>query len=97
MDMANRALCYSLRNPPDGVKKTPLQTIIDQKLVIKLDGSVPSPRAISEALLLRFFLLAILPFGLPSSFLPSSLPFFSFLSILDPLLLVRLLVFLSHS
>lgn len=49
MDMANRALCYALRKPPKGVKKTSIKDIIAQKLVVKLDGKAPSPGAISEA------------------------------------------------
>ena len=49
MDMANRALCYALRNPPPGVEKTKLCDIVKQKLVKKMDGSVPTPGAISEA------------------------------------------------
>ena len=49
MDVANRALCYTLRNPPPGVKKTKLCDIVKQKLVKKVDGSVPTQGAISEA------------------------------------------------
>ena len=49
MDLANRAHCYALRNPPPGVKKTPIATIIKEKMVRKLDGKVPTPGGISYA------------------------------------------------
>ena len=42
MDLKNRALCYTLRNPPPGIGKTPYATIIENKLVKKTDGTVPS-------------------------------------------------------
>ena len=49
MDFKNRALCFSLRNPPPGTKPMTFQGIVDQKLVRKTDGSVPSVGAIHEA------------------------------------------------
>jgi hypothetical protein len=51
MDLANRALCFALRFPPKGVKRTPIDEIIKQKLVRKTDRTVPGPSAISEAAL----------------------------------------------
>ena len=48
MDLANRALCFALRNPGTGIKKTPLADIIKKKLVRKTDGTVPTAGAISE-------------------------------------------------
>jgi len=33
LDAQNKALCYALRNPPKGVKKTKLSAIVKQKLV----------------------------------------------------------------
>ena len=45
MDMANRAHCYALRNPPPGVEKTPIKDIIKYKMVKKMDGKVPMLRA----------------------------------------------------
>ena len=47
MDLANRALCHSLRNPPKGQPKTKLKDI--HKLVKKQDGRRPSLGAIAEA------------------------------------------------
>ncbi len=47
MDLANRALCHSLRNPPKGQPKTKLKDI--RKLVKKQDGRRPSLGAIAEA------------------------------------------------
>ena len=49
MDLINRALCHSLRNPPVGVKKVPYKTIIDEGMVKKTVGTVPSLGAIAEA------------------------------------------------
>ena len=49
MDIRNRALCYALRNPPTGVKKVSIAKIIKDKLVVKTDGSVPTPGGISLA------------------------------------------------
>ena len=49
MDSANRALCYALRNPGKGLKKTPLKDIRKQKLVRKTDGTIPTEGAISYA------------------------------------------------
>ncbi len=49
MDLQNRALCYALRCPPKGVKKTKLKDIVKFKLVKKSDGTVPQPSAIAEA------------------------------------------------
>ena len=49
MDLANRAMCHALRNPPPGVKKTKFKDIIKNKLVVKIDGTVPTPSAISQA------------------------------------------------
>ena len=47
MDVANRALCFALRNPPLGVAKRKFCDIV--KLVKKTDGSRPSIGAVSEA------------------------------------------------
>ena len=47
MDIRNRALCYALRFPGKGVKKTALKDI--RKLAKKTDGSRPSLEAISKA------------------------------------------------
>jgi hypothetical protein len=49
MDDRNRALCFALRNPPEGHPKTKLAEIVRQKLVRKKDGTVPSVGAINEA------------------------------------------------
>ena len=49
MDLANKALCYALRFPPKGVKKTSLTKIVKEKLVVKTDGSVPTEGAVSQA------------------------------------------------
>ena len=51
MDAANRALCYVLRFPPKGVKKTSFPAIISRKLVVNKRGRVPSQSAMSEAAL----------------------------------------------
>ena len=47
MDDANRAMCYALRNPPAGTKKASLKAIAG--MVVKTDGSHPSPQAVGEA------------------------------------------------
>jgi len=47
MDTANRAMCFVLRNPPAGTKKTKLQDIV--RIVKKTDGTAPSTGAVSEA------------------------------------------------
>ena len=47
MDVKNQALCYTFRNPPPGVKKTPFDKIPDH--VVKTDGTPPSIRAIKDA------------------------------------------------
>ena len=47
--MQNRALCYALRNPPAGVKKTSYASIVKDKLVKKSDGTIPSVGAIWNA------------------------------------------------
>ena len=49
MDMRNRALCHSLRNPPPGGQKVKIADIIKKKMVVKSDGRSPSAGAISEA------------------------------------------------
>jgi hypothetical protein len=40
MDIANRAICFTLRNPPKGQKKVPYKDIL--KVVRKTDGTTPS-------------------------------------------------------
>ena len=40
MDLANRAMCYALRNPPKGVKVTKCEDIRDY--VRKTDGTKPT-------------------------------------------------------
>ena len=47
MDDANRGICYILRNPPPGQKKTKLADI--RKVVRKMDGKKPTIAAISLA------------------------------------------------
>lgn len=47
MDLVNKALCYALRNPPPGQKKTSYDEI--RKFVVKKDGSPPTQGAMSEA------------------------------------------------
>ena len=47
MDIASRALCYALRNPPAGAKKAPCRDIAN--LVRKKDGTHPSVGAVHEA------------------------------------------------
>ena len=47
MDLANRALCFTLRHPPKGQKKMPYSQIRD--LVVKTDGQRPEITAISDA------------------------------------------------
>ena len=47
MDMANRALCYALRNPPKGTKKTKYSDIV--KVVRKKDGHRPTESSVAEA------------------------------------------------
>ena len=49
MDTINRALCCSLRDPPVGVKKVPYKTIIDEGMVKKMDGTIPTQGAIAAA------------------------------------------------
>ena len=47
MDNANKAICFALRNPPKGKKRTPLKDI--RKIVRKTNGKKPSLQAISKA------------------------------------------------
>ena len=47
MDLANKAICYAMRNPPAGHKKMPYKDI--QKMVRKTDGSKPQIAAICQA------------------------------------------------
>ena len=47
MDDAGRAMCYALRNPPDGSKPMRLKQI--RKLVRKKTGRIPTLQAISKA------------------------------------------------
>ena len=47
MDLANRALCFALRNPPEGTPKTPYNKI--RELVRKTDGTKPTPGAMCDA------------------------------------------------
>ena len=47
MDKANRAICYALRNPPAGTKRSSLKAIAG--MVVKTDGTHPSFQAVSEA------------------------------------------------
>jgi len=47
MDLANRAICYTLRNPPKGHKKIPYKDIV--KVVRKQDGTKPTHGSICEA------------------------------------------------
>jgi len=47
MDAANKAMCYALRNPPDGGKPMKLKSI--RKLVRKRNGKRPTLAAISLA------------------------------------------------
>ena len=47
MDLANRALCFALRNPPKGTPKTPYDDIL--LLVRKTDGTKPSIGAMCDA------------------------------------------------
>ena len=49
MDAANKAMCYALRNPPDGGKPLKLKSI--RKLVRKRNGKKPTVAAISMAAL----------------------------------------------
>jgi hypothetical protein len=49
MDLANKAICYAMRNPPKGHPKMPYNKIKD--LVFKTDGSKPKISAMSEAAL----------------------------------------------
>ena len=48
MDFANRAKCFALRFPGRG-KAVPIAEIIQKKLVKKMDGTVPTQGAISDA------------------------------------------------
>ena len=47
MDKANRAMCYALRNPPAGTKKTSLKDIAS--MVVKTDGTHPSIEGVRAA------------------------------------------------
>ena len=49
MDLANKALCHAYRHPAKNQKKAKLSDMIKQKLVVKTDGTAPTPGAISEA------------------------------------------------
>ena len=47
MDLANRALCYALRHPPNGMSKANYKDIA--KVVKKKDGKKPTHAAIAQA------------------------------------------------
>ena len=47
VDLANRAMCHALRNPPPGTKRSSLKQIAG--LVVKTDGTHPSEEAVREA------------------------------------------------
>jgi len=47
MDLANKAICYAMRNPPKGHSKMPYKDI--QKLVCKKDGKKPTTAAMCQA------------------------------------------------
>ena len=47
MNDANRAMCYALRNPPPGTKKTSLKQIAT--MVVKTDGTHPTMEAVRVA------------------------------------------------
>ena len=47
MDLANKALCFALRNPPKGYKKVPYNDILN--VARKMDGTVPTIGSICEA------------------------------------------------
>ena len=47
MDLANKAICYAMRNPPKGHSKMPYTDI--QKLVCKKDGKKPTTAAMCQA------------------------------------------------
>ena len=47
MDLANKALCFALRNPPTGYEKVPYTDIL--KVVRKEDGTAPTIGAICGA------------------------------------------------
>jgi len=47
MDLANKALCFAPRNPPEGTPKTPYNKI--RELVRKTDGTKPTPGAMCDA------------------------------------------------
>ena len=49
MDLRNRALCYAYRNPAPGQEKVKFRDIIELKLVVKTDGTVPQAGAIADA------------------------------------------------
>jgi hypothetical protein len=49
MDLRNRALCFTLRNPPEGHAVTKFDDIVRKKLVRKTDGTTPSVSAIKKA------------------------------------------------
>jgi len=47
MDLANKAICYTMRNPPEGIRKMRYTQLVD--LVSKTDGTKPSIGAMSSA------------------------------------------------
>ena len=47
MDLASRAMCYALRNPPPGTKKSSCKQIA--ALIVKTDGTHPSEEAVRVA------------------------------------------------
>ena len=47
MDFANRAMCYALRNPPPGTKKSSFKQIAET--VVKTDGTHPTMEAVRVA------------------------------------------------
>ena len=69
MDLANKALCYALRNPPPGQKKAPYKDIL--KVVVKTDGLPPTQGAMSEAA--ASFMLAKGPVGRPKGWRKTTL------------------------
>ena len=47
MDLANKAICYAMRNPPKGHSKMPYKDIL--KLFCKKDGKKPTTAAMCQA------------------------------------------------